>query len=268
MPWWGVSALDAVEAFTCGVNLLREHMPETARVHYVVTEGGDAPNVVPARARVWVFTRGQDWQEQERLYQHVRKIVEGADLMAWGEEHGKRECGWRPAEVQVFTGLYPYNHSHAAARAMHANLVMVGPVAYTEEQREFAKRLQEAFGLESSGMHTEIVPFDPDPAPLPGGSTDVANISWVCPTIDLGVANWPLGVPGHSWASTAASGSSAGNDAMLLAAKVLACTGVDVLSDPSLVAAMRAELEESARAFPYVSPVGPQDVPALPSHHR
>ena len=96
----------------------------------------------------------------------------------------------------------------------------------------------------------------------------MANVSWVCPTIDLSVANWPLEVPAHSWASTAASGSSAGNKAMLVASKVLACAGVDALTDPELIAAIRAEFEEKAREFPYVSPVGPDDQPSLPSHLR
>ena len=267
-PWKGVSALDAVEAFETGVNLLREHMPESARIHYVVTDGGDAPNVVPAEAKVWLFTRGKDWEEQEQVYRHVLKIVEGADLMAWGEEHGVAAGGFRPAEVDMFTGLYHYNPSHTAARAMHANLVLVGPAEYSAEEQTFARDLQKAFGLEALGMHTEIRPFDPDAAPEPGGSTDVANISWVCPTIDLNVANWPQTVPAHSWASTAASGSSAGTKAMLVGAKVLACAGIDVMTDAELVLAMRAEFEEQSATFPYVSPVGKDDLPSVPSHLR
>lgn len=267
-PWKGVSALDAVEAFTTGVNLLREHMPETARIHYVVTEGGDAPNVVPARARVWVFTRGEDWDEQERVFRHVEKIVAGADLMAWGEEHGDADAGYRAPLVQVFTGLYHYNPSRVAAELLHANLALVGPAAYTAEDHAFARRLQEGFDVEPLGFHDAVHPFDPEAAPEPGGSTDVANVSWVCPTIDLSVANWPLGIPAHSWASTSASGSDGGMKAMLIAAEVLACAGVDVLTDPEAVDAMRAEFEQASATFPYVSPVGPDDVPSLPSHLR
>jgi len=267
-PWKGVSALDAVEAFETGVNLLREHMPESARIHYVVTGGGAAPNIVPSSASVWLFTRGADWPEQERVYQHVLKIVEGADLMAWGEEHGLADRGYRPPRVQMFTGLYHYNPNAAVARAMHANLVLVGPADYSEAEQEFARELQRAFDLEPAGMHTEIKPFDPEAPPEPGGSTDVANVSWVCPTIDLRVANWPLDVPAHSWASTAASGSPGGFRAMVVAAKVLACTGVDVLRRPELVAEMRSEFEEASADFPYVSPVGPDDHPSLPSSMR
>ena len=267
-PWKGVSALDAVEAFETGINLLREHMPETARIHYIVSEGGQAPNVIPARARVWLFTRGKDWPEQEQVFHHVLKILEGADLMAWGEEHGLVENGYRAPEIDMFTGLYHYNPNHAAARALHANLVLVGAADYTEEEDDFARRLQAAFDLEPVGMHAVVDPFDPDAAPEPGGSTDVANISWVCPTIDLSVANWPVDVPAHSWASTAASGSSAGFKAMLVAAKVLAAAGIDVLADPELVQAMRTELEAQAKEFPYVSPVGSDVRPSLPTHMR
>jgi len=144
----------------------------------------------------------------------------------------------------------------------------VGPANYTEEEHEFARQLQTAFDLEPRGMHAAVSPFEPDAAPESGGSTDVANISWVCPTIDLNVANWPIGVPAHSWASTAASGSTAGYKAMIVASKVMACAGIDVLTQPALVAEMRAEFEKSSATFPYVSPVGPDDHPSLPTSMR
>ncbi|MFT5289644.1 MAG: aminobenzoyl-glutamate utilization protein B [Planctomycetota bacterium] len=267
-PWSGVSALDAVEAFETGINLLREHMPESARIHYVVTNGGAAPNIVPSSASVWLFTRGKDWPEQELVYQHVMKIKEGADLMAWGEEHGVVENGFRPAKVQNLTGLYHYNPNLPAARVMYSNLVMVGAASYSEKEQAFAREIQTAFGIEATGMHSEITPFDPNAAPEPGGSTDVANVSWVCPTIGLGVANWPMDVPAHSWASTAASGSPAADKAMRVAAKVLACAGVDVLTQPDVVRAARAAFDEASAAFPYVSPVGRNELPALPSSMR
>ncbi len=267
-PWKGVSALDAVEAFETGVNLLREHVPESARIHYVVTHGGEAPNVVPARASVWVFTRGKDWPEEEEVYEHVLAIVKGADLMAWGEEHGSAAAGYQAPVIDMFTGLYHYNPNAATARLVHQNLELVGPPRFNEEEQEFARALQKAFGVAPDGMHTEIRPFKIDFEAEPGGSTDVANVSWICPTIDLSVANWPREVPAHSWASTAASGSSAGYKAMLVAAKVLAASGVDVLTKPDVVQAMREEFEAKSAAFPYVSPVGKDDLPRVPSHLR
>ncbi len=165
----------------------------------------------------------------------------------------------------MFTGLHHFDPNRTAARA---NLVLVGPADYTEEEHAFARRLQTASEVPPDGMHTAVTPFDPDAVSEPGGSTDVANISWVCPTVDLDVANWPQEVPAHSWASTAASGSSAAYKAMLVAAKVLAAAGVDVLTQPELVRAMRAEFDEQSKTFPYVSPVGPEVMPGLPSHMR
>jgi aminobenzoyl-glutamate utilization protein B len=267
-PWKGVSALDAVEAFTTGLNLLREHMPETARIHYVITQGGDAPNVVPSRASIWLFTRGKDWPEQETVYQHVLACVQGADLMAWGEEIGDVAAGYRPPKVDVFTGLYHYNPNESLARVMHGNLSLIGPAAYTAEQHTFARELQQAFGVDVVGMHDTISAFDPHAAPEPGGSTDVANISWICPTIDLSVANWPRDIPAHSWASTAASGSDAAASAMHVAAKVMACAAIDVLTRPAAVAAMQAEFEIASAAFPYLDPLGPEALPSLPTSMR
>ena len=267
-PWSGVSALDAVEAFETGVNLLREHMPESARIHYVVTNGGAAPNIVPSMASIWLFTRGKDWPEEEQVYEHVMQIAKGADLMSWGEEYGQAESGFRALEVRNLTGLYHYNRNLPAARQLYANLALVGPAHYTEEEHAFARELQTAFGKEPKGMHTELKPFDPNAPPKPGGSTDVANISWVCPTIGLSVANWPQEIPAHSWASTAASGSPAAYKAMLAAAKVLACAGVDVLTKPDFVQAARSAFETTSADFPYVSPVGLKDHPSLPSSMR
>ena len=265
-PWDGVSALDGLEAFLSGVNLLREHIPESARIHYVITDGGAAPNVVPSRARVWMFTRGKDWREQERVYQHVRGIVEGADRMAWGEEYGAEDRGFQPAHVHDFTGLYEYNTNEPLARVVHENLSLVGGPRFTAEEQEFGKALQRNFGFPALGFSEDVVPFNPRAAPEPGGSTDVANISWVAPTIDLSVATWPIACPAHSWASTSASGSSAAMKAMLTAAKTLACAGVQLTTDDDAVVRIRAAFERSREHFDYLPPIGPDAVPALPSH--
>ena len=267
-PWEGVSALDAVEAFASGVNLLREHMPETARIHYVITDGGEAPNIVPSRARIWVFVRGKDWPEEEKVFRHVRGIIEGADRMAWGEEYERSESGFRPAEIVLLSGLYEYNINLAGSQVMQRNLELVGAPAFTKQEQAFARKLQKAFGLPQEGMATTIVPFDPNRTPEPGGSTDVANVSWVTPTVGLRMANWPIECPAHSWASTAASGSSAAHRAMISAAKVLALTGIELLNDPEAINAMRAEFEASRKNFDYEPPIGRKDRPTLPTHMR
>jgi aminobenzoyl-glutamate utilization protein B len=267
-PWEGVSALDALEAFEHGVNLLREHVPETARMHYVVTEGGKAPNVIPNVARVWMYVRGKDWPEAEKVYAHVEKIVAGADLMAWGEEHQDAAAGWRAPEITRLSGLYEYNINFAASETMQKSLERVGAAAYTDEEQAFARALQKSFGQPETGFATNVTPFDRHRAPEPGGSTDVANVSWVVPTVELRMATWPQKVPAHSWASTAASGSAGGARAMLAAAKVLACTGLDLVVDAAALARAKAEFAESRKSFRYSPAVRPQDRPMLPSSLR
>ncbi|MEE2876683.1 MAG: amidohydrolase [Candidatus Neomarinimicrobiota bacterium] len=267
-PWEGVSALDAVEAFETGVNLLREHMPTTGRIHYVVTQGGGAPNVIPAKASVWMYNRAKDWPEVMKIYRHVETIVKAADMMAWGEEYGNPKTGFKPAEIDMLTGVYEYNHNHEVAKIVHANLSLVGAPKYTKSEEKFARDLQETFGVEVEGYHSEVADLNLDPPRESGGSTDVANISWVTPTAGFGVSNWPQNIPAHSWASTAASGSEPGLKAMLNACKVLAFNAIDVMTDPSLLDPVRKEFSESVEAFDYDPPVGSEVKPTLPSHMR
>ncbi|MBL8897874.1 MAG: amidohydrolase [Planctomycetes bacterium] len=267
-PWEGVSALDGLEAFCAGVNLLREHFPETARVHYVITEGGAAPNIVPARARLWGFVRADDWKEQDKVFRHVAAIAEGADRMAWGEEYGDAQRGFRACEIDVLSGLYEYNVNRALAARMHRAFELVGAPAYSESEQEFGKNLQRAFGLSPKGYPTDVLPFDPQAPPIPGGSTDVANVSWVTPTADVSVATWPFGVPAHSWASTAASGAPGGYRAMHTAAQVLALTAAELLEDPDALREMREELQRARERFDYGPPVPKEATPRLPWHER
>jgi len=264
-PWQGVSALDAVEAFETGINLLREHIPESGRIHYIVTDGGAAPNIVPAKARIWLFTRGKDWPEQEQIYRHVEAMVKAADMMAWGEEYGDESAGFKPAQIQMYTGLYHYNINRTAGRVVQRSLEKAGAPEFTDGEQDYAKSLQTAFGVESLGFHTSITPLDYDQAPESTYSTDVANISWVAPTVGFSVANWPRGIPMHSWASTSASGYSSGYRAMHQASKVMALSAIQVINEPGIVKAIREEFEASREGFPYSPALGPDAVPMIPS---
>ena len=267
-PWEGVSALDAVEAFETGVNLLREHMPTTGRIHYVVTDGGGAPNVIPAKASVWMFNRAKDWPEVMKIYRHVETIVKAADMMAWGEEYDLVEKGFRPAEIQMLTGVYEYNNNKEVAKLVQKNLERVGALTYSPQEQRFATDLQKSFGVAEDGYHAEVAELNLNPPAESGGSTDVANISWVTPTVGFSMANWPQNIPAHSWASTSASRSPVGLRAMLQASKVLAFSAIDVMMDPVKLAPMRAEFKESLKRFTYGPPVGPEAKPMLPSHMR
>ena len=267
-PWDGVSALDALEAFEHGVNLLREHIPETGRMHYVVTEGGKAPNVVPNRARLWMYVRGKDWPEAEKIYAHVEKCVTGGDLMAWGEEYQLASAGYRAPEIVRLSGQYEYNINFAGSEVMQKEFERIGVATYSEAEQTFAHQLEESFGAPSLGFSTTITPFDRNRVPEPGGSTDVANVSWTVPTVELRVATWPQKIPAHSWASTAASGSDGGYRAMLTSAKVLAATGLDFITDPAARARMKAEFDASRKSFHYSPAVRPEDKPLLPTNMR
>jgi aminobenzoyl-glutamate utilization protein B len=243
-------------------------MPETARIHYVVTSGGKAPNVIPSQSNVWMYVRGKDWPEAEKVFSHVEQCIAGADSMAWGEEHGDAAAGWRAPELAWLSGLYELNLNYAGSEAMQLNFELVGTADYTEEEQRFARDLQQAFGAEPKGFSTNIIPFDRNRPPEPGGSTDVANVSWRTPTVELRVATWPHEIPAHSWASTSASGSPGAYRAMLVAAKVLAATGIDFLTDAGLREAMRREFDESRARFDYSPAVRPGTKPTLPSHMR
>ena len=267
-PWDGVSALDAVEAFEHGVNLLREHVPETARMHYVVSNGGGVPNVVPNKAAVWMYVRGKDWSEAEKVYAHLKGIVDGADRMAWGEEFGSKTAGYRAPDLVQLSGLYDLNINFAGSQVMQKELERVGVAAYDEKEQAYARALQKAFGQPEAGYPTKILPYDKARAPEPSGSTDVGNVSWAAPVIELHVATWPSKVPAHSWASTSASGASGAYKAMLVAAKVLACTGLDLVTDTAALSAVKEEFKQSRAQFKYSPAVGKDDKPSLPSHLR
>jgi aminobenzoyl-glutamate utilization protein B len=264
-PWDGVSALDALEAFEHGVNLLRQHLPETARMHYVVSDGGGVPNVVPNRAGVWMFVRGKNWSEAEKVFAHVQQMVTGADMIAWGEEYQSKAAGWRAPDLVRLSGQYELNINFAGSEVMQKCLDRVGVAPYDEKEQEFARALQKSFGAAEAGYATRILTLDRGRPPEPSGSTDVGNVSWAAPVIELHVATWPQKIPAHSWASTAASGASGGMKAMLVAAKVLACTGLDLVTDPAALAAVKEEFAKSRERLHYSPAVGPDDKPSLPS---
>ncbi len=251
-PWNGRSAADAAELFLHGINLMREHVLPTARLHYVLEEAGEVPNVVPEHARLRLWVRDSKMARVEELLGRVRKIVEGAALAT--ETAGR---------LEVAGGSWDMLQSRAGARRLHANLEWLGPLTYTEEEEAFAAALQEAAGVPAAGIAGALEPFVAEPGEPDGGSTDVADVSWLVPTIHLSVTTAPAGVPWHAWPVVAASRTSIGHKGMMLAAKALAATAVDLLSDPALLAAMREEHAAMRGATvwkPWI-PEGPPPVP-------
>jgi aminobenzoyl-glutamate utilization protein B len=240
-PWNGRSALDGVEAFTHGVNLMREHMKLSSRVHYVITDGGDVPNVVPGYAKVWIWARDQQRTEVEVLYARIRKIAEGAALISG-----------RSWEILL---------NDVGAKLLDANLRWIGTPKYTAEEQEFAKQIQRATNVPAVGMSGHIKSAS-EQVPE-GGSTDVGDVSWIVPTLNLTVVTSPIEAPWHAWPVVATGGMSIGHKGMIVASKTLAATMVDLYEKPQALRDVRAEFEKKRGdvVFKAYLPDGPPPLP-------
>ena len=252
-PWNGRSALDAVELMNYGVNLMREHIRETTRIHYVIVDGGDAPNVVPEYAKVWYFVRDTDRDSVEGYYQRILNIAEGAAL-ATGTTH----------KVTFITGVHETLLNRPLQEALQANLQLVGAPQFTRKDQKFAKELQAFLEIDQIGFHNDIKPLASRVGPVSGGSTDVAELSWMTPTASFSVATAAMDIPWHSWATTACHGTSAGRKGAVVAAKVLAATGLELLTDKKLLKAARAYFKEASGGKAYQSPLPKNQQVILP----
>lgn len=252
-PWNGRSALDGLEAFTDGVNMLREHVRPTVRMHYVIKAGGDVPNVVPEYAQVWMWVRDSKRSGVEDVFTRVKDIAAGAAMIAGVQ-----------SKVSVISGDYEILVNRRGAEVLQKNLEILGPIIYTPEEIAFAKKIQEVQGGEQTGLDGTIHPLKetaPDPT---GGSTDVGDISWVVPEISMGATTAPANTAWHGWSVVACGGMSIGHKGMLLAAKSLAMTMVDLYENPQLVKEVRDEFEKRRNGHvlkPYI-PDGPPPIPA------
>jgi aminobenzoyl-glutamate utilization protein B len=252
-PWNGRSALDAVELMNHGVNMMREHVNPTARIHYVIPSGGEAPNVVPEYARVWYYVRGVNREEVGKFYERILRIAEAA-AMATETTH----------KVTLISGVHEYLLNRPIQEALQKAFELVGPVEFTEEEQQFARSLQDHLGVERKGYDAEIKPLSDTLEPVEGGSTDVAEVSYLAPTAGFQLTTAAAGVPWHSWATTACHGSSAGTRAAVVAAKVIAATGVDLLVDADLIARARKSFRDATEGKPYVSPIPADQAPPVP----
>ena len=252
-PWNGRSALDAVELMNYGVNMMREHVMESTRIHYVMPSAGDAPNVVPEYARVWYYVRDVDRAAVDRNYAWILKIAEGAAL-ATRTTH----------EVTLITGVHSMLFNRPLQEAMQRNLELVGAPDFADADHEFARELQRSLSLEESGLSVEIKPLADKVLPVSGGSTDVAEVSHITPTVGMSITTAAAGVPWHSWATSASHGTDGAVLGAMVATKVLALTGVDMLVDAGLMEQARAFFVEVKAGKPYVSPIPVDQAPPVP----
>lgn len=250
-PQAGRSALDAVELMNIGVNFLREHVSSSSRIHYVITDGGRRPNVVPDSAEAWYYIRAPKMTEVQKIFERVKKIAAGAELMTETKH-----------ELRMITGSYEILPNEPLARAVHANLQSVGPPSFTAEDQAFAEAIRRELGLDGRGgepLAAKIAPFSTD---IGNGSTDVGDVSWIVPTAGFSVATAARDVPGHSWAMTACSGSSIGAHGSATAVKVLAASTVDFLLDEKLRAAAVEDFRrrlENTKYEPVLDPGPPPE---------
>lgn len=253
-PHEGHSALDAVELMNIGVNFMREHVQEDCRLHYVVTNGGGQPNVVPPEATVWYYVRANRHEDVERYYSWVKEIAQGAALMSRTK-----------LSIQVDTDCHELIPNDALSELIQANMEAVGPPRFTPEEHQFALRIQDSlrddFGkaIETT-LHEGVDPLNSSSG-LSRGSTDVGDISWKVPTGGFRGACFAADSPGHSWQIVAGIGSSIGDKGTVYAAKVLATTAVQLFQNETLRAAARQEFDTRMKTRKYTSLV-PKGQPA------
>lgn len=231
-PWNGRSASDALELYTTGINYLREHIKPSVRIHYHIQDGGQVVNVVPDYARLWVRVRDSKREGMMEVYERVKKMAEGAAIMA-NVNH----------KISLVSGVYEILVNRTGAELVAKNLALLGPLAYTDEEVSFAKKIQESTGKPQVGLHTKVEPLEETNPHAGGGSTDVGDVSWVVPTLRLGVATAPIGTPWHSWAVVACGGMSIGHKGLVHASKTLAMTMVDLYEDPKKLESIKADFK-------------------------
>ena len=233
-PERGRSALDGVEAMDMMVNMMREHVPQDTRIHYVITKGGDAPNVVPAFAEVYYYARHKDRDILQSVWKRIENAAEGA------AKGTGTQVTW-----EILGGVFNLLPNVTLAEVMHANLTTVGGITYTPEETAFAETIRNTFPEDQRVPITNVALVkdfrDASESATSGGSTDVGDVSWTVPTVGLQTATWVPGSSAHSWQSTAASGMSIGQKGMIVAAKTLALTALDLYNNPALIEKAHAE---------------------------
>ncbi|MEM6804657.1 MAG: M20 family metallopeptidase [Bacteroidota bacterium] len=252
-PQFGRSALDGVEAMNFMVNLMREHVDSDSRIHYVITKGGEAPNVVPEFAEVFYYVRHP---KTEECRDNFERVVNAAKAAALGTD--------TKMEYEVIHGLFNLQPNETLSKVVHANLSEIGGISYDADEMTFAENIRESLPTKARKDLTSIQ----DVAPFQviergrGGSTDVGDVSWVVPTAGLRTATWVPGTSAHTWQAVAAGGMSIGHKGMLLAAKTIATSAVDLFNNPEVVEKAKRELmQRRGDEFKYMPLLGDREPP-------
>jgi aminobenzoyl-glutamate utilization protein B len=268
-PEQGRSALDAVELMNGGVNFLREHVIQDARIHYVIGKGGEQPNIVPAYASSWYYIRAPERDQVEFIHNWILDIARGAALMTRTK-----------VKDEFMGGLYNKTPNRAIAQLIVGNMRQIGLPEYDDKELKFAQRLAESITPEMKMdqlrkskrpgweklvdklMDDEIL--DPwGEGETSHGSTDVADVSWQTPTVEFSTATWVLGAPGHSWHCAAQSGVGLGHKSLIFAAKVMAATAIDLLMNGDMLNKAKKEHQQRIGDKKYKSPIPSEIKPPL-----
>ncbi len=251
-PEKGRSSLDGVESMNYMVNMMREHIPQEARIHYVITDGGKAPNVVPDFAEVYYYARHN---KRDVVIDIFDRIVNAAKGAALGTD--------TTMDFEMIGGTHELLPNLTLQELMYNNLKSVGGFTYSAEEKTFATEISKSLGQDA--LNTKfaegVVPFTKNARAY--GSTDVGDVSFAVPTVGMGAATWVPGTPAHSWQAVAAGGTSIGTKGMMVAAKTLTKTAIDLFSNTSIIEKAKAEfIEARGKDFKYIPLLGERP-PAL-----
>ena len=232
-PEKGRSALDGVEAMNMMVNMMREHIPDEARIHYVITQGGKAPNVVPNFAEVYYYARHGSREVVIDIFDRIVKAAEGAALGTG-----------TTMDFEIIGGTHELLPNLAIQKVVHDKLKMVGGISYDDTEKEFADKVAKSLGYEQADLSIakNVTPYKTNG--MAYGSTDVGDVSYAVPTAGFSTATWVPGTPAHSWQAVAAGGTSIGHKGMMVAAKTLALTTVHLFQNQELIEQAKNEFEE------------------------
>jgi aminobenzoyl-glutamate utilization protein B len=268
-PEQGRSALDAVELMNTGVNYLREHVMQDARIHYIIEKGGDQPNIVPAYARSWYYVRAPERDQMEFIYNWILEIAKGAATMTKTE-----------AKTEFLEGIYNVIPNRTISELIVKNMREIGLPKHNDETLKFAKEIAKTITPEMKiaqlrkskrpGWQRLVDKLTDDEVPNPWGegevshgSTDVGDVSWQAPTVEFSTATWILGTPAHSWQAVAQNGVGIGHSSLIFAAKVMAATAIDLLTNEDALHKAKEEHTRRIGNKQYKSPIPPDHKPPL-----
>src|SRR5437868_14368453 len=249
-PWLGRSALDAMELFDLAMALMREHIQPTARIHRVIKDGGKVANVIPDYAKIQTWLRNQTGTQVDDMLSRMRKAADGAALATETR-----------AKVTVLASTRDPLNNQVVGHVMEKEMERVGPPKFDEKDQTYAKALQKEIGVQEAGLAVDVVPFGPNH----GGtaSSDLAEVSAAVPLAELNIVTRPIGTAAHHWGQTACAAHPLGLKGMMVAAKVLGASMVDLVADPKQVAAAKQEFQKATKGKPYQSPLAQDAKPVV-----